>query len=263
MWRLSHKSQVTLCRRKWRLKNRKKLKEKAHKSYIKAKKEGYYKIHLEENRERRRRWRKNHKEEENIRTRTWRLNNPEKAKESARKTYALMRDKGYWKEYSLKHRKRLRDANRRWRKKNPERAKELDSKYRLDNPERYRKIQKRNYDKYKHFTKKKLNSRMGVSLRKSLRDIKAGRTWESLVGYTVNDLRLRLESLFVGGMSWENMCEWHIDHITPKSRFHYKTSEDAEFKACWGLSNLQPLWKKDNLMKKDKTMDEWVARRAT
>lgn len=66
-----------------------------------------------------------------------------------------------------------------------------------------------------------------------------------------------MESQFRNGMKWNNMGAWHIDHIVPKSRFHYEKPEDPEFKVCWGLANLQPLWAKDNLSKRDRTMEEW------
>ena len=51
-------------------------------------------------------------------------------------------------------------------------------------------------------------------------------------------------------MSWDNYGEWHIGHIIPKVFFKYKSTDDIEFKYCWSLDNLQPLWAKDNLRKK-------------
>ena len=50
-------------------------------------------------------------------------------------------------------------------------------------------------------------------------------------------------------MSWENMDEWHIDHIIPKSAFNFETYKDMDFKRCWSLSNLQPLWAGENSRK--------------
>jgi len=90
-----------------------------------------------------------------------------------------------------------------------------------------------------------------------LRANKAGRTWESLVGYSVWDLQVHLQSKFTDGMTWERFLkgEIHIDHIIPKSRFHYETPDDPEFKICWGLNNLQPLWAKDNLSKGAKLIE--------
>ena len=60
-------------------------------------------------------------------------------------------------------------------------------------------------------------------------------------------------------MSWERFLngEIHIDHIVPKSRFNYEKPDDPEFKICWGLANLQPLWNTDNWSKCGKTMEEF------
>ena len=49
-------------------------------------------------------------------------------------------------------------------------------------------------------------------------------------------------------MSWDNHGEWHIDHIKPISKFSF----DDDIKIINGLNNLQPLWKKDNLIKSNK-----------
>lgn len=38
----------------------------------------------------------------------------------------------------------------------------------------------------------------------------------------------------------------------PKVFFKYKSTDDVEFKYCWSLNNLQPLWKKENIHKNDK-----------
>jgi hypothetical protein len=94
-----------------------------------------------------------------------------------------------------------------------------------------------------------LNLRIGRWIRKSLGTAKAGRHWETLVGYTVTDLMRHLESLFVDGMSWENRGTWHIDHCKPLAMFSFSAPSDPEFKAAWALSNLQPLWALDNLRK--------------
>lgn len=78
---------------------------------------------------------------------------------------------------------------------------------------------------------------------------KNGQSWLSLVGYTVAELKAHLESQFLPGMSWENRGEWHVDHIRPICSFNFTSPEDIEFKQCWELSNLRPLWKADNLKK--------------
>lgn len=79
----------------------------------------------------------------------------------------------------------------------------------------------------------------------------AGRTWESLVGYTLGDLLRHLERKFLPGMSFDNYGRngWEVDHIIPRSAFNYNSAEDIDFKRCWALENLQPIWRKDNQRK--------------
>jgi len=62
---------------------------------------------------------------------------------------------------------------------------------------------------------------------------------------------VHLESQFKPGMNWENYGKygWHIDHIRPQSWFKFESKNDPEFKICWALSNLQPLWAKENSFK--------------
>ena len=93
---------------------------------------------------------------------------------------------------------------------------------------------------------------MSANIKNSIREMKAGRSWESLVGYTVDDLMRHLERQFDKGMTWENRGEWHIDHIVPLSGFSYETAECAEFKAAWAITNLRPLWASENMRKNDR-----------
>lgn len=86
-------------------------------------------------------------------------------------------------------------------------------------------------------------------VRQSLRSGKAGRSWEALVGYGLSDLRARLESRFTPGMTWANYGAWHIDHVVPRVAFTFASERDPGFRACWAISNLQPLWAADNLSK--------------
>ena len=97
-----------------------------------------------------------------------------------------------------------------------------------------------------------LNERMSAGIRQSLKNGKQGYRWEQLAGYTVDELKRHLERQFLKGMSWDNMGEWHIDHIVPLSSFQYESFDDPAFKACWDLANLRPLWAKDNLSKNNR-----------
>lgn len=70
-----------------------------------------------------------------------------------------------------------------------------------------------------------------------------------ILGYTGHELVAHLESQFENGMSWDNRDEWHIDHIRPISSFNFDSTEHPDFKKCWALNNLQPLWAGDNIRK--------------
>ena len=81
---------------------------------------------------------------------------------------------------------------------------------------------------------------------------KCNRHWEDLVEYTIEELMEHLEKQFRDGMTWENYGGdegWQIDHKIPKSTFNIKVAGDDEFKKCWSLDNLQPLWLKENASK--------------
>lgn len=76
---------------------------------------------------------------------------------------------------------------------------------------------------------------------------KNGRQWETIVGYTLDDLLIRLESQFKEGMGFHNYGELEIDHIKPRSSFDF--SNDSSVAECWKLDNLQPLWMSENRRK--------------
>lgn len=63
-----------------------------------------------------------------------------------------------------------------------------------------------------------------------------------------------IESLFLPGMTWDNRGHgkgcWHIDHKIPCASFDM--TDDAQAKACWNYTNLQPMWAEDNWEKSDK-----------
>jgi hypothetical protein len=85
-----------------------------------------------------------------------------------------------------------------------------------------------------------INCRMRVSIRKAMKGRKAGRRWELLVGYTVDDLIKHLERQLPKGRSMQDLLagRLHIDHIVPKSLFDV-TKED-ELRVAWRI-NEQPV----------------------
>lgn len=122
-------------------------------------------------------------------------------------------------------------------------------------PLKGRKTGKPAYNRGEYFNnseKKLLKNRMSRRLRHALSGRQLSKKWLhifDILGYSVNDLMQHLENQFKDGMSWSNCHMWHIDHIIPESSFNYSSFHDKEFKECWGLKNLQPLWAEDNRKK--------------
>ncbi len=86
---------------------------------------------------------------------------------------------------------------------------------------------------------------------------KLGDSFFKKLGYTVEELKSHLESQFVKGMSWKNYTKcadkrrrvWQIDHIIPQSHLPYSGFDHPNFRMVWALSNLRPIWARDNLKK--------------
>ena len=97
-----------------------------------------------------------------------------------------------------------------------------------------------------------LNSNFLSSIYQSIKGNRNGRRWEFLVDYTLTDLQGHLEKQFKEGMTWDNYGEWQIDHIIPVSAFNFTKPEHIDFKRCWALKNLQPMWAKENQKKYNK-----------
>jgi hypothetical protein len=76
---------------------------------------------------------------------------------------------------------------------------------------------------------------------------KKSKTYEML-GCDWTTLKDHIEKQFATGMSWDNMNEWDLDHIYPLS--WCSTIEELEIYSHY--TNLQPLWRKDNLSKGNK-----------
>jgi hypothetical protein len=134
----------------------------------------------------------------------------------------------------------LEEKRKEWFKKNASKVREYKREY--------------FHSKMRTDEKFALNQRMSSLMRDLLKKKgqKGASKWTVLVGYSLEALKCHLEKNFKPGMSWENKGRWHIDHEIPISAFHFSAPDDLDFKRCWALSNLQPLWKTDNLKKSNK-----------
>jgi len=177
-----------------------------------------------------------------------------------------MRNKENEKSYQKEWRKNNPDYNKKWKRSNHERVKDYREKYKIENPDYHKEWIEENKDKakstrliYENRKNKenpyfKLNKNIKNAIWRSLRGRKNGRHWETLVGYTREELCKHLEVQFKDGMTWNNYGRngWHVDHIIPVSLFNVKGIKSKGFKACWILENLRPMWEKDNISKHNK-----------
>lgn len=88
-----------------------------------------------------------------------------------------------------------------------------------------------------------LRNRLNVALRKN---IKSDST-KNMLGCTIEELWIHLESTFKPGMTRKNHGLWHIDHIIPCASFDLSKPEEQA--KCFHYSNLQALWSHENLSK--------------
>ena len=71
---------------------------------------------------------------------------------------------------------------------------------------------------------------------------------KDIVGIESQQLKKYIENQFNDGMCWENYGEWQIDHIIPLS----SAMTEEEIYKLSHYTNLQPLWKIDNIKKSNK-----------
>ena len=173
--------------------------------------------------------------------------NPNKVKECTIRANRKKRN-------TSEERNKANKCSKIWNQNNKERRYKNQKKWAKNNPNKLKDYYTKKYKKNCKNLKFKININISTGIRRSLKSTKNGYHWETLVGYTLNDLMKHLESLFNNGMSWDNYGRngWHIDHIKPISNFNFNSYENKKFLECWSLTNLQPLWEKENLRKGSK-----------
>ena len=99
--------------------------------------------------------------------------------------------------------------------------------------ERQRSLRDPSYRMYRN-----VQRRSGQALRGSLRPVDS-------LGCSARKLKAHIENQFREGMTWSKYGQWEVDHITPLSA----GKDENEVAALCNYINLQPLWKRDNLIK--------------
>lgn len=164
--------------------------------------------------------------DQKARQKAWRDANKQRVKE----TNAAYRAAGY---KSTEH-------VRAWVAKNPERAKELDRE----------KVRRWRATVPWYKLKTRMSARIN-SLLKAGGGEKARRTTQEILGYEIEALAMHIERQFTAGMSWDGFLagEIHIDHIIPVASFKVDRVDSDEFRACWSMANLRPMWADENRAK--------------
>ncbi len=140
-----------------------------------------------------------------------------------------------------------------WAAKNPDKHRENVQQWRAENPEKTAELARKYQANRRNTEWGKITNRLYGILQIELRQCSPWHSRDSkytrAMGYSFYDLYAHIASQFREGMSWDNWGEWHIDHIKPLKLFRYESLDDPLFKEAWALSNLQPLWKHENLSK--------------
>jgi hypothetical protein len=209
-------------------------------------KKQYYQDHREERKQYNRQYNQDHKEEKRQYHKQYNQDYKEKIKQ-------------YNKQYNQDHREERKQYHKQYNQDHKEKIKQYRRQYNQDYKEKI-KQHRRQYKnkKYKTDTTFRLNHIISKAISKSIKNNKNGYHWEDLVGYTLDDLKQHLEKQFKDGMSWDNYSNWHIDHKIPISFFEFRSHKDTEFKLCWCLGNLQPLWAKENISKNGNLVDKYI-----
>jgi len=182
--------------------------------------------------------------------------NKEFVKNCSKKWYEENKEKASLrrKEKRNKNKEQERIKEKAYRQKNKEAINERERAYWLKNKEqcikqniKYRK------ERAKRDTLFAAKEKLRKTVQHSFERIKRNKptNTEKLLGCSWEEAKNHIESLWTEGMSWENHGtgndKWQIDHIRPVASFAEHELDQMNL-----ISNLQPLWMKDNLLKKDK-----------
>lgn len=203
----------------------------------------------------------------------------------------------------LLHRKKYRKENNQqninYKINNKDKIKNNNHLYYLNNKDRIKEINKKNYKIYKKEgktkeysrnnrikNKDKINARISIKskikrkenigfamscdISRSIRyylslngSSKKNISYRNKLPFTIENLKIHLESKFESWMTWQNRgfykldswndedqntWTWQIDHIIPQSFLPYSSMDDENFKKCWSLDNLRPLSAKQNVI---------------
>lgn len=165
-------------------------------------------------------------------------------------------------------------------RKNADKKKEYHRNYYRNNLAKIKEWEKANRDKNNEVSRKRRKERLAndidyalnvyvhslvprcLKLKGTKKYYKKDRRTYEILGYTSDDLKKHIESLFQEGMTWENRGEWEIHHIKPIATFTF-INEDSTInydaiREANALENLVPIWKKEHSKITAKFNRSWV-----
>ena len=191
----------------------------------------------------------------------YRLKNKEHIKEYRDKYYRLPGNKERKKEWNRKYNLKNIEYKKEWSRQYnlKEKTKEHIKEYRLKNKEHIKKLKKKYSSENREHTNQRTKERRRVDLNfkltsnlrnrmtKVLKGINKSASTMELIGCTIDELWIHMESKFTDGMTRENHGKWHVDHIKACAKFDLTNPKQQQI--CFNYTNLQPLWALDNIRK--------------
>ncbi len=163
-------------------------------------------------------WRESNREEDSRRSRDYYNRNTEKCRATKR-------------DYYVENRDQIKDKVIRYQQNNREKIR-AGQRLRMKDPHR------------------RIRQTLNVRIWRAINKRKFGIRTMEMLGCSMNDFILYIESKFQVGMTWENYgSAWHVDHIMPCAIFDLTKPEHQ--RRCFHFSNLQPLFAVDNIRKSD------------
>lgn len=177
----------------------------------------------------------------------------------------LDRIKKYQEIYRKNNRNKLLIIHRKYAQKHKKERSLYRKKYYIENTSKIKEYYQRNKSRINLYLKSKrqndatfrMRENISKQIQYSLINGKGGESCLKYLPFTIHELKSHIESLWTEGMSWDNygrwkkdgkwIFGWEIDHIIPQNLFAYSSMDSEEFKKCWALSNLRPLWHIDNI----------------
>lgn len=149
------------------------------------------------------------------------------------------------KKYDAENREKLLEYHKQKRINEIEKFKEYDKEYKSKNKD---KSNKYNSEKWKNDPQYKIRKILRGRLHSALKYNKKSISILILLGCSIEEFKLYIESKFLPEFTWENHGEiWEIDHILPCASFDLTIVEEQ--KKCFHYSNHSPLFKTTKIAK--------------